>query len=137
MVETEQQNQARIQIKQQKDDEKATRKVEKTRHEYYRSREMSWDKTKTTMRKVFLLPVKAYQKLISPMLGANCIYSPTCSEYFKQAVVRHGIVKGTILGTSRILRCNRFYMGGPDPVPDRFSFKYIRDRRIAFRRHRH
>jgi len=111
--------------------------VEKTNYEYYRSREMNRDKTKTIMRKVFLLPVKAYQKLISPMLGANCIYSPTCSEYFKQAVMQHGIIKGTILGTSRILRCNRLYMGGPDPVPQEFSFKYIKDRRTIFRRHKH
>lgn len=111
--------------------------VEKTRPEHYRSNKMSLDKTKNAARKIFLLPVKAYQKLISPMLGANCIYSPTCSEYFKQAVMQHGIIKGTILGTSRILRCNRFYMGGPDPVPQEFSFKYIRDRRIIFRRHKH
>lgn len=97
---------------------------------------MNWDKTKTVIRKAFLLPVKAYQKLISPMLGANCIYSPTCSEYFKQAVMLHGIIKGSILGTARILRCSRFYMGGPDPVPEEFSFKYIRERRTIFRRHK-
>ena len=111
--------------------------VEKTRHEHYRSDKMRSDKTKTAVRKIVLLPVKAYQKLISPMLGANCIYSPTCSEYFKQAVMQHGIIKGSILGTARILRCNRFYMGGPDPVPQEFSLKYIRDRRTIFRRHRH
>lgn len=93
---------------------------------------MAWN----TLKKAFLLPVAAYQKFISPMLGSNCIYSPTCSEYFKQAVMKHGIAKGTILGVARILRCNRFYMGGPDPVPDEFSFKYIKDRRTIFRRRR-
>ncbi len=88
------------------------------------------------IRKIFLLPVVAYQKLISPFLGKNCIYSPTCSQYFKLAVMKHGIFKGTILGVSRILRCSRFYLGGLDPVPDEFSFKYIKDSRIIFRRHR-
>jgi uncharacterized protein len=89
------------------------------------------------LRKVFLLPVVAYQKLVSPFLGKNCIYSPTCSQYFKEAVLKHGILKGSLLGTTRILRCSRFYLGGPDPVPDVFSFKYIKESKIIFRRHRH
>ena len=46
-----------------------------------------------------------------------------------------GIIRGTILGISRILRCNRLYYGGPDDVPSSFSWRHIRDRRIAFRRH--
>ena len=90
---------------------------------------------KNVARKIFLLPVKGYQKLISPLLGGNCIYCPTCSEYFNRSVMRFGIMKGTILGFSRILRCSRLYYGGPDDVPETFSFKEIRARRIAFRRH--
>ncbi|MBQ5364790.1 MAG: membrane protein insertion efficiency factor YidD [Spirochaetales bacterium] len=90
---------------------------------------------KNVARRIFLFPVKGYQKLISPMLGDNCIYTPSCSEYFNRAVMKFGIVKGTILGMSRILRCSRLYYGGPDDVPQTFSFRYIRDRRIAFRRH--
>ena len=86
-------------------------------------------------RKIFLLPVKGYQKLISPFLGANCIYSPTCSEYFNQAVMKFGIIKGTILGFSRLFRCNRLFYGGPDDIPCTFSFRYMRAQRIAFRRH--
>ncbi len=86
-------------------------------------------------RKIFLLPVKAYQKLISPFLGANCIYSPTCSEYFNQCVLRFGIIKGSIMGFARIFRCSRLYFGGPDEVPEDFSFRHIRARYIAFRRH--
>ena len=49
--------------------------------------------------------------------------------------MRFGIIKGTILGFSRILRCSRLYYGGPDDVPETFSFKDIRAKRIAFRRH--
>ena len=90
---------------------------------------------KNIARKIYLLPVKAYQKLLSPWLGKNCIYSPTCSEYFNRAVLEFGIIRGTILGTSRILRCNRLYYGGPDELPEHFSWRHIRDRRIAFRRH--
>ncbi len=86
-------------------------------------------------RRIYLLPVKGYQKLISPFLGKNCIYTPTCSEYFNLCVQKFGIVKGTILGLSRISRCSRLFYGGPDDVPETFSFKQIRDRRIAFRRH--
>ena len=91
--------------------------------------------SRNVARRIFLLPVKGYRKLISPMLGDNCIYCPSCSEYFSTAVMRFGILKGSILGISRILRCNRLYYGGPDEVPETFSFRHIRDRRIAFRRH--
>ena len=86
-------------------------------------------------RKIFLIPVKGYQKLVSPFLGSNCIYSPTCSEYFYKAVMELGIIKGTVLGISRILRCNRLYYGGPDDIPTSFSWRHIRDQRIVFRRH--
>ena len=90
---------------------------------------------KNIARKIYLLPVKAYQKLLSPWLGKSCIYSPTCSEYFNRAVMEFGIIRGTILGTSRILRCNRLFYGGPDDLPENFSCRHIRDRRTAFRRH--
>ena len=86
-------------------------------------------------RKIFLLPVKAYQKMVSPFLGANCIYSPTCSEYFNRSVMEFGIIKGSILGFSRIFRCSRLFFGGPDDIPQSFSFRYIRAQYIAFRRH--
>lgn len=90
---------------------------------------------KNIARKIYLLPVKAYQKLLSPWLGKSCIYSPTCSEYFNRAVMEFGIIRGTILGTSRILRCNRLFYGGPDDLPENFSWRHIRDRSTAFRRH--
>jgi uncharacterized protein len=91
-------------------------------------------KVSQAIRKVFLLPVLAYQKLVSPFLGKNCIYCPTCSQYFKEAVLKHGIFKGCLLGGSRILRCSSLYLGGLDPVPEKFSFKYIKDSRTIFRR---
>ena len=58
--------------------------------------------------------INLYQKYISPGLGKRCIYYPTCSEYTKQAVDKYGIIKGSILGFIRILKCNPFSKGGVD-----------------------
>lgn len=68
-------------------------------------------------RKLFLLPVRFYRRCISPFLPAHCRFTPTCSQYALQAVMTHGIFKGTYLSVRRILRCNPFCEGGYDPVP--------------------
>lgn len=86
-------------------------------------------------RRIFLFPVKLYQKFISPVLGANCIYQPTCSSYFTSCVEQFGIIRGTVLGVARLLRCSRLFLGGPDEVPTYFTFKDIKDPYIRFRRH--
>ena len=65
--------------------------------------------------------IRFYQKCISPLLGSNCRYYPTCSAYTMEAVRRFGAVKGCLLGARRILRCNSFSKGGFDPVPDDFK----------------
>lgn len=59
--------------------------------------------------------VRGYQRFISPLLGPSCRFSPTCSEYFIQAVKKYGIIRGTWRGTLRILRCHPFHPGGYDP----------------------
>ena len=69
-----------------------------------------------TLRKIFLLPVRAYRLLISPMMKPRCIYFPSCSEYFEQAVTKYGVMKGSAKGMYRILRCNPFAKGGYDPL---------------------
>ena len=69
------------------------------------------------IRKILILPIRFYQKFISPMLGHNCKYYPTCSEYMAQAIDIHGPIKGLWLGTKRILRCHPWAKGGYDPVP--------------------
>jgi len=61
--------------------------------------------------------IRWYQRAISPMLGANCKYLPTCSQYAIEAIARHGALKGGLLAAWRILRCNPFSRGGYDPVP--------------------
>lgn len=62
--------------------------------------------------------IHTYQKLVSPGLGANCRYSPTCSAYAAGSVERFGVGKGTWLGIRRIARCHPLREGGYDPVPD-------------------
>lgn len=67
-------------------------------------------------KKLGILLIEFYQKNISPSLGRRCIYYPTCSEYTKQAVDKYGIIKGSILGMYRIIRCNPFSKGGVDKL---------------------
>jgi putative membrane protein insertion efficiency factor len=61
--------------------------------------------------------VKLYQVLLSPMLGANCRYQPTCSKYMVEALQKHGPIKGLKLGLQRIGRCHPWGGQGYDPVP--------------------
>ena len=59
--------------------------------------------------------IRAYQKLISPMIGPHCRFQPTCSEYFIQAVRKYGVLLGSCKGVYRILRCHPWNPGGYDP----------------------
>jgi len=69
------------------------------------------------MSKIFILIIKFYKYFISPLLGGNCRFTPTCSEYAIEAIQIHGVIKGTWLGFKRIMRCNPFCKHGHDPVP--------------------
>ena len=63
------------------------------------------------------LPIVFYQTCISPFTPATCRFTPTCSEYAKQALKKHGPIKGLYLAIWRILRCNPWGGSGYDPVP--------------------
>ena len=65
----------------------------------------------------FIFIIKIYRLFILPLLGKNCIYTPSCSEYGIIALRKHGIFKGSFLTAKRILRCNSLFKGGYDPVP--------------------
>ncbi len=66
----------------------------------------------------FLLLIRFYQFFISPWLGKNCRYNPTCSDYAKEALLTYGVIKGLYLATRRILRCHPFSKSEYyDPVP--------------------
>jgi len=77
------------------------------------------------MTKIFIALIVIYQKILSPdhswvsfyFPHGLCRYSPSCSEYAKQALERHGLVKGLFLSVHRVLRCNPYASFGPDPVP--------------------
>lgn len=69
--------------------------------------------------RVLIALVRGYQKVISPLLGHNCRFTPTCSQYMIQAIQVHGPAKGLLLGLWRILRCNPFGKYGYDPVPEK------------------
>lgn len=63
--------------------------------------------------------IRAYQKMVSPVMGKNCRYSPTCSAYAVEALQVHGTVRGGWLALRRIGRCQPLFEGGYDPVPPR------------------
>ncbi|MEM7724160.1 MAG: membrane protein insertion efficiency factor YidD [Pseudomonadota bacterium] len=64
------------------------------------------------------LPVRAYRAVISPWLGSNCLYQPTCSAYAMEALQKHGGLKGSLLAARRIAKCHPWGGSGIDNVPD-------------------
>jgi len=66
---------------------------------------------------LLVLPIRFYQIVISPLLGPSCRFTPTCSEYARQALIKHGPIKGLYLAVRRILRCHPWGGSGYDPVP--------------------
>ncbi len=66
---------------------------------------------------VLILPIRFYQTCISPYTPPSCRFTPTCSQYAKEAIMKHGPIKGLGLAIWRILRCNPWGGSGYDPVP--------------------
>lgn len=69
------------------------------------------------MARVLIWLVKAYQMGLSPMLGSNCRFTPTCSRYAIEALQTHGAWRGSWLALRRVLRCHPWHPGGHDPIP--------------------
>ncbi len=69
------------------------------------------------MKTVLIALVRFYRYAISPMLGRNCRFHPTCSEYAIEALERHGALRGGWMAVKRVGRCHPFNPGGYDPVP--------------------
>ena len=73
--------------------------------------------------RVVVAPIRLYQRLVSPLLGARCRFHPSCSEYAAQAVLRFGPLRGLYLGLRRLARCHPWSAGGIDDVPDVFAWR--------------
>ena len=71
------------------------------------------------LARLLALPIKGYRLLLSPWIGYNCRYYPTCSAYALEALETHGALKGGLMAAWRILRCNPWGGCGHDPVPPR------------------
>jgi putative membrane protein insertion efficiency factor len=69
------------------------------------------------MRPLLLAALTAYRYLLRPLLGANCRFYPSCSDYASEAIERHGALRGLLLALRRLGRCHPWHPGGYDPVP--------------------
>jgi putative membrane protein insertion efficiency factor len=69
------------------------------------------------IRRVLLVLLRVYQRLVAPGLPAACRFYPSCSHYAVTAIERHGAARGSWLAARRLLRCHPFHPGGIDPVP--------------------
>lgn len=69
------------------------------------------------MKVLLLVPIRAYRYAISPLLGRQCRFFPSCSEYADEAIRKHGALRGVALAVRRLCRCHPWNPGGFDPVP--------------------
>lgn len=72
---------------------------------------------KKIIRFPFIFLIRFYQVVISPLTPATCRFEPTCSSYAYEAIVKHGVIKGTWLAVKRISKCHPWGKSGYDPVP--------------------
>ena len=75
------------------------------------------------MRRAAIALIRVYQRAISPLLPRRCKYYPTCSAYAVQAIRSYGILRGSVLASWRLLRCNPFSHGGYDPLSAQTLFR--------------
>jgi putative membrane protein insertion efficiency factor len=69
------------------------------------------------MKYVLVFLITLYQRLVSPWLPPSCRYTPSCSQYAREALLKHGLFRGLLLAAKRLARCHPFHAGGYDPVP--------------------
>ena len=71
------------------------------------------------MKALLLLLLRAYKLMLSPYLGQNCRFYPSCSVYAELAIRRHGVMTGSMLAGKRLCKCHPWHAGGVDPVPEK------------------
>jgi putative membrane protein insertion efficiency factor len=69
------------------------------------------------LKQIFIFPIRLYQRYLSPLLGKNCRFEPTCSHYTAEAIQEWGVLKGIYMGARRIFKCHPWGGFGYDPVP--------------------
>ncbi|NBR29454.1 MAG: membrane protein insertion efficiency factor YidD [Betaproteobacteria bacterium] len=72
-----------------------------------------------TMKRLLLIAIRLYQLCLSPFVGGQCRFYPSCSAYASEAIDTHGALRGSWLALRRLLRCHPWHPGGVDPVPPR------------------
>ena len=75
------------------------------------------EREKRWVSRLLLVGIRVYQRCLSPLIGQNCRFDPTCSNYALVAIEKHGVFKGMRYTVWRIMRCHPFCKGGFDPVP--------------------
>ena len=70
-------------------------------------------------KRILLLTLDIYKVVLSPLFWGSCRFTPSCSNYMREAINIHGTLKGVYLGLRRLLRCNPLFRGGYDPVPQK------------------
>jgi len=80
------------------------------------------------MRKILVKLIRGYRLVLSPWMGNQCRFYPTCSVYAEQAIHRHGSLKGSWLAGARLLKCHPWHPGGIDPVPEKTSLPDIKSK---------
>lgn len=75
------------------------------------------------MKRVLIFLIKFYKRKISPKKGQCCRFRPSCSTFAIGAIEKHGAFLGSLMAVCRIIRCNPMFVGGYDPVPERFTLK--------------
>jgi uncharacterized protein len=69
------------------------------------------------MRRLLIFLISCYKACLSPFMGDNCRFFPSCSTYAQEAIATHGALKGSYLALLRVTRCHPWHEGGEDPVP--------------------
>jgi putative membrane protein insertion efficiency factor len=77
---------------------------------------------RSSVTRLILALLAAYKRFLSPLFGARCRFDPSCADYTRVAIARHGALRGGLLGLWRIGRCHPLCRGGIDPVPQTFGF---------------
>lgn len=78
------------------------------------------------MRQILIFLIRVYRYALSPLLGDNCRFYPSCSHYAQEALESHGAIKGVWLSLRRLLRCHPWNPGGLDPVPPRKNTQLLK-----------